>query len=534
MKIAVERCFIITLYIMLLVGSYSCTDQHLIGDKIVYADSLYNKGVMYEKKNHPDSAFICYKQAINLLENSKEYERLIRLYSSSGEILSMHEYYADAIEKHKKALSLAEKSEDTTLLSQSYCDLGRVYRYIGQYDTVSYYYSLAQSMFAFVSYEEKSAVYNDMADVYLYLEQYDSALYYNEKAIETFTNEEALYHNYSCRGDILEKIQQYDSAKYYHKLALQSSDIYLKADDSRALTRITTYLGEADSAYYAKELILWSDSLNCSKKTVGIGNSNYKFKLEKVLREKFFQDLYISLFILIAGGAFALNLYKKVRQLLQKQKNGYEAAREKERQNTQEAFKILNRKQDELTLKEKQLSVKEKELIIETQAELTAMKAYYQQENENLKHQREKYSTEQEAVDRKINEYVNATDKKAEEGIQGISKKIDYHQLKTKLANASENNRSTFSLKEKEQLYNYLKIYFNGYLYDLQHLYFLTEEESLFCVFAKLNFSPKQYKELLNLSESAIRMRRKKIKDTLRQQVYGERLLELIFEKKKK
>lgn len=186
-------------------------------------------------------------------------------YSLAGQGYRLSANFIKALEYHHKAIALAEKSGNISVLAWAQNQLGHIYkdREENGKAIAIYYTSMQNASRGKIPHLEAWAMMN-LAAVYLAANQPDSSLFFGNQAYERlvtqkgfFTQSAYIFSNmaaaYSKKGDNVKALQ------YFHKAISQADDTRSPRYKSIAFTAIAQHfqrVGQMDSSvYYAKKAI---------------------------------------------------------------------------------------------------------------------------------------------------------------------------------------------------------------------------------------------------------------------------------------
>lgn len=103
-----------------------------------------NMGSIFEDLERYDSSWYYFTHSLNLYEQAGEEVASIEVINNLGDIYRKTGHYAEAIAQTRKALALAEKTNDLYEKGAAYRDLGKAYDLLHQYDSAYHYLELSR------------------------------------------------------------------------------------------------------------------------------------------------------------------------------------------------------------------------------------------------------------------------------------------------------------------------------------------------------------------------------------------------------
>lgn len=455
------------------------------------ADSLYIRGLGFEERQQPDSAFLCYQEAIRLLEGSKENERLVELLIKSGEIVHHNRDYLSAKEIYRNAISHAANITDKSLLSKSYRRYGKVCGFMKQYDSTLLYYKEAEKLLPLVCKKEQADIFNNLSALYLQLHNLTKALDYNTRALAYPTDSATRYSNLLSRGRIYADSCLYDSAKFYCHQVAQSHDVVFKVSAYYVMHCLIEKLGIEDTDNYSGLCIYWKDSLNRTDHRVEFLRTKHAYDLQqtKALHQKetsHNRKVFVFLLVICCGVMlFLLHWRKKVSE-----KSKATALKEEAKRHAQA------------------LSMKEADMQ-DLQTKIESLEASTQKEAEIQ---------------------ASALHQKGNEAAHTITRHKAYKDGRQKLTLAIRKSGHSFNLSDRKALLRAISTAFESYIADLKAIsMFKSEDDYLFCCILYLDFTPKELQQLYHVEDNTIRMRRRRLKTKMEASIIGKELAKLLF-----
>lgn len=203
-------------------------------DRMRLAKSYFYKAKTLKLAQRFDDATLLYLKALDLIQNSKNYSLLGRIYTDMGDICSVQMDYEESLKKYQQATTYFHQAEDSTEACYVVIYIGRVYRFLKKYDKAQQYYNqvLSQSVDSLLH----GLALQEIGINYYKAEKYDSAQYYLKKST-LFPYKGT---NYAIRCFVIADLSfftnQYDSALHYANMALKyPSNFFIQRDCYRIL-----------------------------------------------------------------------------------------------------------------------------------------------------------------------------------------------------------------------------------------------------------------------------------------------------------
>ncbi len=266
---------------------------------------LRSLGNIQYDKNDYSKALEYYLAAAPEFEKANDQKGLSGDYIWVGNVFNegLHQF-DKAAEYFGKSLSIAEKINDSLLISYNYNNLGQAYYFAKNYKKALYYYRLSKSIKEKMEDERGIGnAFSNISNVFFDTQQYDSAKIYNDRAFairQSQNDKKGMATCYSNGGNIFLKQKNYEAAlaSYNKAIALGneidfkepviesynglSSYYEIKGDAQQALRFYKKYKDESDSIYnsdISKQLSTLQTKYETSKKQQQI--EQQKFELTK-------------------------------------------------------------------------------------------------------------------------------------------------------------------------------------------------------------------------------------------------------------
>lgn len=276
---------ILTMACIIFCALSGCKQDTHTASRIKEATQLFEEGKIKEKAGKMDSAIICYRTSIDLLEHCDTCKLKIEVYQQLASILWLYRYYDRSIETYRTAYRIAEKFDDKTYVSSCLRGIGICFLLNNQTDSALYYVNMAYHYIPEIrKQEEIASIYNNLSAIYSETKNYRQAMAWNQKAITYNTNANALQRNYAQQANLHLILNQLDSAYYYAQLALESTDPYTRVSCLETLFGVACKNQSPDSIQYYTQLTHLSDSLWRENKAVEIGEAEIILKQQQMTK----------------------------------------------------------------------------------------------------------------------------------------------------------------------------------------------------------------------------------------------------------
>jgi tetratricopeptide (TPR) repeat protein len=256
-------------------GYRSLNLAKLTGSDRFIAYGLNRVGSVYDYKSMPDSANLCYLQALKIFEKINDKSGLAAVYQNLGVLYYFQEDFQKALANYNKALVLRRETREDKYISKLYNNMGAAFRRIKKFDSAIFYYEKALELkLKQKDLQAIAATYQNIAVVYQYKKDFKTALDYLNKAIALNSSTKSFYDlctNNIAMADLYESMGDFKKAREYVKTGIEYG---LKADN-------------ADLLFNAYELLWILDTLNNDyKAAVRDINETKKYRNKIFTREK--------------------------------------------------------------------------------------------------------------------------------------------------------------------------------------------------------------------------------------------------------
>lgn len=457
--------------------------------------ALYEQGKAYEKQQHLDSAAICYRQAIDLIENKYATELSGQIYNQLGDMFLQADIYDKSYIAYNKARKYSSKLIDQTICSKALRGIGKTFAYQEVKDSAIYYFQQAYYLSeAIRDTTELALINNNLSNGYLALKQYEKASYHNHIALTFSKDSTNLCRNWLIKADLFEEKQQYDSAWYYYELGSHSDYIYTKAACYSKLASLSDSLHCSDSGKYLRLYTAIIDTIDFSKPSIQIVTADQDFLYSKE-ENKYMTLLYFilfSLFLCIGISVLLMHTHWSKLAIIKK----------KRKEENQRLNDVISQLHNEMSALKQDIDA-----MKDSERELLANSDKYKKLQE----------IENDMTQYIMNAAIYSTDKFLKSDI--------YKQTKKQLSapnpglNKKERERLSHAISEDfEQFIRYLCAFMN-----------ISKEDCFLCCLALSGFTSKESSVLRCVSWNAIRSQKSRIKTKLTEMFHSSALYEFIF-----
>ncbi len=483
--------------------------QLLDTSNFLHARAHYYHAVGLTEKDDIVGACEHYLRALEIMERFKASEiqdesiedksklRFMALtYSRLGELFLEEHYVEFALNNFKNALKYSEMLDDSFAEAITLKYIGKVYHISGNADSALYYYNK--------SLETTSHPINKL-DIDKYIAQIlfdkgikDSAYAIINHNLAAMDNYAPRYTYYSVLGSFYYYDNEYDSAICYLEKSVESQYLYTKLNAVTKLSAIYDSLGNYEKKMYYDDVFsqMTIDNINKSidKTKLSALYDDYK-KREYETHGKSITKTIAVLFVIIV---FILLVFLLMIKSKQRDKDVMLQSKNQEIDNMNVAMNQM--KQDLLDVKYKYSLARGK---------IKSKNAELRKKDEEIDQYRKKYhhvdgvSHDESTFD--LNSYVQS------EICRKILNDIDMLS-KSKVKNSELRPLSQYELA---LLLDTANICFDDYFKKITPRYNLKNNDLYYLCLRYLNINDKQISSLLGLTYSAIRKKRKKIKDII-------------------
>lgn len=245
------------------------------------------------------------QKAIDSLENKLEKARGDSKIELMVELsnLYMTDSPQKAIETAHKAYYYATYTDNSSLLSNTYCNLGRLHFQTSSFDSANYYLRLALKTCE--TNEQSAEILDNLGVLYKDLSNYDSALVFHNQALrlqQTLGNRDEVATCYKNIGNVYMQMAKYEDALEYYNLSLEQRKL---DDNQKAIALLYNSMSSAfvglrkysDALHYLNQAVEIQKTLgNKSEEAYslnGIGNFYFHLKVYDKAQEYYTKSLEI-------------------------------------------------------------------------------------------------------------------------------------------------------------------------------------------------------------------------------------------------
>lgn len=280
---------------------FSCTG------KVQEATLLLDQGKGQEERGALDSAIISYKQAIELLEQTKNSEVQGDVYNQIGDLYLNHSLYSNAYEMFRKSLEYNSVLIDKTQTSYSFRGMGKSYAYRDKIDSALNYYLQAYKLIPQIKDSNEIAnIYNNLSNIFLEQKHIARALQYINTALLFYNDSINIYRSYFIKANIFIEDYKYDSALIYLKKSVHSKNIYTKAGCYFQLSELAKRSGDNNYMIYMEKYHALNDSIELLSKGVNIISAEAQYI---ITQQSQISMLWIICILLISFCCFYFSFY---------------------------------------------------------------------------------------------------------------------------------------------------------------------------------------------------------------------------------
>jgi tetratricopeptide (TPR) repeat protein len=211
-------------------------------DDLSVSDCLNNIGNLYLDKGDPFRSLDYFNRSINFIKVKSDNYRMIGRYKNMAEAYSALNDFTNASLFLEKALKLAEKSDDKTLLASCYSLIGDLHFKNGNHEIgISYIKKSLEIFHAIGAKAEEAEVLVELANAEFLANRTEEALAHSELGEQIARDAGAVKTIVSasdCLAKIWEKKDNPQKALHYVKMVLHLQDSILSVEKNRAIEEI--------------------------------------------------------------------------------------------------------------------------------------------------------------------------------------------------------------------------------------------------------------------------------------------------------
>lgn len=296
-------CLLVVIFCALHACTAEKTDSH----------ALFEQGKAYEQLNLPDSALLCYREALQQAITETDTSHICQLLNATGQLFYNHLVYDKAIKTFYKQLEYARLLTDKSHASEALRGIGRCHYVRQEYEQALKWFLQAESLIPSISdSEERSSVYNNLANAYIETGHYEKALACCNQALRLTTDSAKIYRDFSVKARSFTLLQQHDSALYYLRIAANSNNPRTQASVYFKLASLPNISGISDSLKYVylKKGQLLSDSIESNNQPVQLTESYVLASMEELEGKSRYRLLWTGALVLVILGITVTFIYR--------------------------------------------------------------------------------------------------------------------------------------------------------------------------------------------------------------------------------
>lgn len=315
-------------------------------------DDYTRQGQYYVSRNRLDSAVLCNLKIVDLVDTADmRYDSVLaRTYNELGDIFYNVAVFDKSVEMYRKALSYSMPLSDKTQESHARRGIWRCCAAEGNSSGDTVIERTLDLVDHISSRNEIASLYNNLTGYYQYNGDYVSAFECNTRAISMCQDSVNQYRNFGIRSGLFLAAGRYDSAWHYAMRASGSPNIYTKASALMRLSKVAEALKKDSATYYLKYYCTVMDSIQNIRQADSIRVALNRKQLLSLQEENEKQG-YMMSGVLVISLIFVLFVIVLFLRRLRRESIRY-AEVQREARNQAENLKRLN---DELCLNKEQL-----------------------------------------------------------------------------------------------------------------------------------------------------------------------------------
>lgn len=502
------------------------------------AMTLYYKGALCYEDDKVKEAQKFYLQAKDEVEKTEDHQLAYLIYIELGNLYVFRSFYEYALENFENALRHAQLANNENYICSSFISLAKATSALKQMKISIEYYQKAIQLAKKIKNETLlQCAMNEIAGIYIDINDYQSAMKYARQALQLKKgyDDPALGQNFVVLGDIYRHLNIPDSAYHYLNKALSSTSIYTV----RAAYQALYYLSRENKEYqkisgYCDNLLIYQDSIQKLRKSNELTKMQKKYDQQKIINEKNKLKIekdktirmgLIALIAILCVLGFIIYIYQ--RKLYQKERMLQKKEEEinKNILRIQQNEIIINRnisRMEELSrqIEENKVVQGQLEEQQKTLAEIQQQNVTLKQENEALQKDVDKYSI---SLTEKSNELTQLADLAKENQDLRTREAFlsDYIIQNTKVLNDLKGRTNPIEdVYEWEEIKKAINFIFNNYTIRLSNLVpTLTDGDLNLCCLIKLHFSNSSMAILMDLSPMSIAKKKMRLKERIIQKI---------------
>lgn len=192
---------------------------------IMYAKALFYHGRVMLELDKEEEALKSFLAAKDVYERTKDHKMLALILEEIGMINRRQELFDDALSNFREALDTHIRLKDSLGIISVSQNIARVYLFISQWDSCSYYYNNALEIAVKKNLSEIS-ILHELGILYRSMQELSEAERYFLAAYEKETDEEKKYMECLSLGYLYMQMGQTENARKYLKMSAKSSKAY--------------------------------------------------------------------------------------------------------------------------------------------------------------------------------------------------------------------------------------------------------------------------------------------------------------------
>lgn len=466
--------------LILLFCIFSCNNSE-IGSRI---DEYSRQSQYFVGRNRLDSAVLCNLKIVDLIDTAHLGcdSVLARTYNDLGDIFYNVALFYESLGMYQKALNYSIPLSDKTQESRARRGIWRCYAADGDSSGDTVIERTLDLVDSILSRREVASLYNNLTGYYQYSGDYTNAFYFNTKAISVCEDSVNQYRNFSIRSELFLNSGRYDSAWHYATLASESPNIYTKASAFKRLGKIAEVAKKDSAAFYLKYYCTVMDSIQNIKQADSIRMALNRKQLLS-LQEENERKGNIMGWVLIVSLLFVFLIIIAFFRHIRSENKRY-VAKEREALRLAESLKRLN---DELCLNKEQLE------------------SYHLQYSDKY---RELQDRERSMEHTFIQQLVSARKR----CISTFKKRAIYR----KIPNLIAVGNGVLKISDREKLQEIVQLDFALLFHPLSSFLKMSSDDFFLYCLTISGLSTKECAACRGITESAIRMQRKRLNDKIR------------------
>ena len=456
---------------------------------------LYYAGRVYRDLGDAPQALNYFLQAIDVSENSTDYNLLNKIYSQVGTLYLYQDIYDKAPMAFRKAYYYSVLAKDSVSMIYKLRDIGRAFTTQAEPDSAIYYYKKADELAKYIdNLHLRSVVNSELSGYYTELGRYEEAYQTMQIAFLRMKSRN-MPSRYSTAAQYYMSINHLDSAEYYYKQLLNMDGCSYKQEAYYGLYKIVRAKGEIDEAFsFLDKYFIYADSVQSANQAEAIRKINalYDYQLQKKenseLRIETDQRKRLNIFLvtILIFSILLFIVYWK-----------YHKQKERMKRIQQERIKKIQEEQYKLSLEQITRNKKEIEVL---ERKLRLSKITHDELSQNL------LKAQKDLIERN-NEQIEAIQRVQEQSELNLKRTDVYKRFQAVNKEGSEKVREA----DWKELRIVIDEAYNQFSSRLYELYPIKETEMKVCLLLKIELSPLQIATVTMRSKQAVSSIRKRL-----------------------